>query len=85
MLAADGELQLWGEEDRSNQPWSVHDGQFFAEHVRDGNPTAPMERRLVDSDQLQAWVDSCTDFLSKPIDPARLTGFVRKFVEGGQA
>ena len=64
MFAADAEMQLWGEDDRSNQPWSVHDGQFFAEHVRDGAPAAPMERRLVENDQLQAWVDSCTDFLS---------------------
>ena len=31
----------------STQPWTVHDGKFFANHVLDGSPRAPTERRLV--------------------------------------
>ena len=49
--------------DSRRQAWSVHDGQFFAAHLKHGQPRAPAERRLAHSEQLNAWVEGCTDFV----------------------
>ena len=58
-------------------PWSVHDGQFFAEHlIRDGVARAPAERRLA-SDQLNAWVDGCSDFVGNGAMIPQITPFPR--------
>jgi PAS domain-containing protein len=46
-----------------DKPWTVHDGQMFASHVWSQKARAPNERRLQSSEQLSAWVDSCTDFV----------------------
>jgi len=48
-------------------------------------PIIALSGAVMREQRARALEAGCTDFLSKPIDPARLTGFVRKFVEGGQA